>query len=148
MPALRLSCSPMRRDEFQRIRRYCRRESTVRSELYRRRSQQLIRERPPRSTDKRVNIMRACEKVFPAERTAPRGSCRRFGSRVLGFTPLLPLLVRSVAPLRTPVNNIEYFPPNFEGLVLGCIDADFCKYSSKARRPRRHTHPHFQRKSI
>ena len=29
--------------------------------------------------------------------------------------------------LRTPVNNIEYFLPNFEGLVLGCIDADFCK---------------------
>ena len=29
--------------------------------------------------------------------------------------------------LRTPVNNIEYFPPSFEGLVLGCIDADFCK---------------------
>ena len=29
--------------------------------------------------------------------------------------------------LRTPVNNSEYFPPNFEGLVLGCIDADFCK---------------------
>ena len=29
--------------------------------------------------------------------------------------------------LRTQVNNIEYFPPNFEGLVLGCIDADFCK---------------------
>ena len=36
---------------------------------------------------------------------------------------------KSLAPakLRTPVNNIEYFPPNFEGLVLGCIDADFCK---------------------
>ena len=34
------------------------------------------------------------------------------------------------ATLRTPVNNIEYFdyfPPNFEGLVLGCIDANFCK---------------------
>ena len=29
--------------------------------------------------------------------------------------------------LGTPVNNIEYFTPNFEGLVLGCIDADFCK---------------------
>ena len=29
--------------------------------------------------------------------------------------------------VRTPVNNIEYFPPNFEGLVLGGIDADFCK---------------------
>ena len=24
-------------------------------------------------------------------------------------------------------NNIEYFSLNFEGLVLGCIDADFCK---------------------
>ena len=34
---------------------------------------------------------------------------------------------RTPAQLRTPVNNIEYFPPNFEGLVLGCIDADFCK---------------------
>ena len=33
----------------------------------------------------------------------------------------------ALAPLRTPVNNIEYFPPNFEALVLGCIDADFCK---------------------
>ena len=29
--------------------------------------------------------------------------------------------------VRTPVNNIEYLPPNFEGLVLGCIDVDFCK---------------------
>ena len=34
---------------------------------------------------------------------------------------------RKLVTLRTPVNNIEYFPPNFEGLVLGCIDADFCK---------------------
>ena len=33
------------------------------------------------------------------------------------------MLCRST--LRTPVNNIEYFPPNFEGLVLGCIDAYF-----------------------
>ena len=31
--------------------------------------------------------------------------------------------------VRTPVNNIEYFPPNFEGLVLGCIDAS--KQASK-----------------
>ena len=28
--------------------------------------------------------------------------------------------------VRTRLNNIEYFSPNFEGLVLGCIDADFC----------------------
>ena len=33
----------------------------------------------------------------------------------------------TAATLRTRLNNIEYFPPNFEGLVLGCIDADFCK---------------------
>ena len=33
----------------------------------------------------------------------------------------------SAMSLRTPVNNTQYFPPNFEGLVLGCIDADFCK---------------------
>ena len=26
------------------------------------------------------------------------------------------------------MNNELNFPPNFEGLVLGCIDADFCKY--------------------
>ena len=36
--------------------------------------------------------------------------------------------VRALAvSVRTPVKNIEYFPPNFEGLVLGCIDGDFCK---------------------
>ena len=38
-----------------------------------------------------------------------------------------PVAEEPVAAVRTPVNNIEYFPPNFEGLVLGCIDADFCK---------------------
>ena len=32
-----------------------------------------------------------------------------------------------VKSVRTRLNNIEYFPSNFEGLVLGCIDADFCK---------------------
>ena len=29
--------------------------------------------------------------------------------------------------LRSEVNSELNFPPNFEGLVLGCIDADFCK---------------------
>ena len=32
-----------------------------------------------------------------------------------------------VPPLRSEVNSELNFPPNFEGLVLGCIDADFCK---------------------
>ena len=48
--------------------------------------------------------------------------------------PARPMYRQEAAPpnptaprLRTPVNNIECFPPNFEGLVLGCIDADFCK---------------------
>ena len=29
--------------------------------------------------------------------------------------------------LRSEVNSELNFSPNFEGLVLGCIDADFCK---------------------
>ena len=29
--------------------------------------------------------------------------------------------------LRSEVNSELNFPPNFDGLVLGCIDADFCK---------------------
>ena len=29
--------------------------------------------------------------------------------------------------LRRRMNNELNFPPNFERLVLGCIDADFCK---------------------
>ena len=29
--------------------------------------------------------------------------------------------------LRRQMKNELNFPPNFEGLVLGCIDADFCK---------------------
>ena len=29
--------------------------------------------------------------------------------------------------LRSEANIELNFPPNFEGLVLGCIDADFCK---------------------
>ena len=31
------------------------------------------------------------------------------------------------APVRSEVNSELNFPSNFEGLVLGCIDADFCK---------------------
>ena len=31
------------------------------------------------------------------------------------------------ADLRSEVNSELNFSPNFEGLVLGCIDADFCK---------------------
>ena len=36
---------------------------------------------------------------------------------------------RRLAParIRRRMNNELNFPPNFERLVLGCIDADFCK---------------------
>ena len=33
----------------------------------------------------------------------------------------------AVAQVRSEVNSELNFSPNFEGLVLGCIDADFCK---------------------
>ena len=36
-------------------------------------------------------------------------------------------LVVDAAGLRSEVNSELNFCPNFEGLVLGCIDADFCK---------------------
>ena len=32
-----------------------------------------------------------------------------------------------VSRVRRRMNNELDFPPNFERLVLGCIDADFCK---------------------
>ena len=35
--------------------------------------------------------------------------------------------VERPALLRSEVNTELNFPPNIEGLVLGCIDADFCK---------------------
>ena len=34
---------------------------------------------------------------------------------------------RDGSGLRSEVNSELNFSPNFEGLVLGCIDADFCK---------------------
>ena len=34
---------------------------------------------------------------------------------------------QNLVQLRSEVNSELNFPPNFEGLVLGCIDADFCK---------------------
>ena len=37
------------------------------------------------------------------------------------------LVADAGALLRSEVNSELNFPPNFEGLVLGCIDADFCK---------------------
>ena len=36
-------------------------------------------------------------------------------------------LIGAAAKIRSEVNSELNFSPNFEGLVLGCIDADFCK---------------------
>ena len=52
----------------------------------------------------------------------PRGSGPRVSERGRKNWALL-----RVAHLRSEVNTELNFPPNFEGLVLGCIDADFCK---------------------
>ena len=41
--------------------------------------------------------------------------------------PELRVRAEHAASLRSEVNSELNFPPNFEGLVLGCIDADFCK---------------------
>ena len=37
------------------------------------------------------------------------------------------LALGGLKALRSEVNSELNFCPNFEGLVLGCIDADFCK---------------------
>ena len=58
--------------------------------------------------------------VVQSHATIIRGYVR--GWFIIDFTASVP-----VDWIRTRLNNIEYFPPNFEGLVLGCIDADFCK---------------------
>ena len=49
------------------------------------------------------------------------------------FAPYLDLAGVGAGPdacevqVRSEVNSELNFSPNFEGLVLGCIDADFCK---------------------
>ena len=48
------------------------------------------------------------------------------GSCYDNFSPGSSGYVRVVL-LRSEVNSELNFPSNFEGLVLGCIDADFCK---------------------
>ena len=52
-------------------------------------------------------------------------------ARILDFLPERPGPVAADAArpcsVRRRMNNELKFPPNFERLVLGCIDADFCK---------------------
>ena len=43
------------------------------------------------------------------------------------FPTYLPSLGITVSCIRRQMNIELNFPLNFEGLVLGCIDADFCK---------------------
>ena len=66
------------------------------------------------------NQIAACPnlKAFLREENAPLLAYLRFAPRPLRLREFL---------LRRQMNNELNFPPNFEGLVLGCIDADFCK---------------------
>ena len=49
------------------------------------------------------------------------------GSVVESIAVDLDLADSAACPLRSEVNSELNLSPNFEGLVLGCIDADFCK---------------------
>ena len=59
--------------------------------------------------------------VLVSSRRCPAGRTSSGGRalRIAGF--------EAAAGLRRQMNNELNFPPNFEGLVLGCIDADFIK---------------------
>ena len=76
--------------------------------------------------------------LVPAERAqAPIRDLRRHRASLVVdlIDPDLQLFLRGRSSsttregsfLRSEVNSELNFPPNFEGLVLGCIDADFCK---------------------
>ena len=56
-------------------------------------------------------------------------SCRNFGKFGAASRVRFSGAWRGVGlpRLRRRMNNELNFPPNFERLVLGCIDADFCK---------------------
>ena len=70
-----------------------------------------------------------------------RGSELRCGNRETGAGHVLPHdatklsscfvklsnVKNETSSLRRQMHNELNFPPNFDGLVLGCIDADFCK---------------------
>ena len=51
----------------------------------------------------------------------------RWGSQLTELEAMGFDVTPRAAELRSEVNSELNFPPNFEGLVLGCIDADFCK---------------------
>ena len=84
-----------------------------------------VAERVLRATGRSPNLDIPSEDVLPFERVVCRDAIILRHRKILRHHLLLDVPLRS--SLRTPVNDIEYFPPNFEGLVLGCIDADFCK---------------------
>ena len=49
------------------------------------------------------------------------------GAQDRGGMTAVDYLASKGVTLRRRMNNELNFPPNFERLVLGCIDADFCK---------------------
>ena len=60
--------------------------------------------------------------------SAPDAFVTRAPCRLADHDPAKQLsLAAAEAELRSEVDSELNFPPNFEGLVLGCIDADFCK---------------------
>ena len=63
---------------------------------------------------------RGYEELLPERKELPLGHEELAHARAVPDGPAVPRL-------RKRMDNGLNFPPNFEGLVLGCIDADFCK---------------------
>ena len=85
---------------------------------------------PPFSTEVVPSILESLRFGSPVQMEVRPRSLDGSGRFVRFPAPALPSQASKAylrSPLRTRLNNIEYFSPNFEGLVLGCIDADFCK---------------------
>ena len=81
-----------------------------------------------------VPCSRRPAKVFLGAQAGAEAAAGRLPARADRAGRALPLRrgaagrhLGGVAAVRSEVNTELNFPPNFEGLVLGCIDADFCK---------------------
>ena len=91
---------------------------------------------PPESRDRRVQmtmlLLRSIQGIIYPDDDAPLhvvGENAIDSSAALALGPSsaqgLPDFVNT--QVRRRMKNELNFPPNFEGLVLGCTDADFCK---------------------
>ena len=77
--------------------------------------------------DALLQKFRACEESENRLRVDLDAACVSEANQTALAAKLHALFSEEQEPPRRPMNNESNFPPNFEKLVLGCIDADFCK---------------------